>query len=220
MAKDTKNMTTIQNDPNTAVFAPGARPARLPLAAPALPGAPGDLPPPGPIPGAPGFAAAMPSNAELQATRAPSIRNGAPALAVVGDSPEAVADAVARARALRGKKIEFKLEVPIIIANKVYETLYLRRPTWPEFEKALANPNVQSKKITENVAMMAVVCGVQPAVLADPNDGLDLFDGMRLMEAVQDFFPAALRAKPLPTSASSSETSPNDGDGAPAISTE
>jgi hypothetical protein len=142
-----------------------------------------------------------------------------PALSVVTDSAEDIAEAIARARAIRARKVEFKLEVPIVIAGKVYETLFLRRPTWPEFEKALSNPAVQQKRITENVAMMAVVCGVQPAILNDPIDGLDLFDGMRLMDAVQDFFPQALRGKPQPTSVQSSVTSPSDGDGAQETST-
>jgi hypothetical protein len=133
---------------------------------------------------------------------------------IVTASADDVEAARTKAREMRAKSKSFELEVPIVIGGTVYQNLILRRPRWVALEKALATVAVQKGQASENLAMISAVSGVPIQALADPELGLDLMDGMRLMKEIQDFFPQALQDKPQLTSEPSSATSPNDGAGA------
>jgi hypothetical protein len=144
---------------------------------------------------------------------APLPVRAAPALAEVKPAATDLETARAKGRELRAKSKTFVLEVPIVIGGTVYEHLVLKRPRWVALEKALASPVVQRGQASENLAMISAISGVPIQALADPELGLDLVDGMRLMKEIQDFFPQAQPDKPQLTSEPSSETSPSDGAG-------
>lgn len=178
---------------HTSLFMPTKPAAAAPLPR-AVGGDPSTPPPPAPLPG-------------FQPKPAPAPQ-------VVAPSTSEVDAARAKAREMRAKSKTFELDVPIVIGGTVYQTLILRRPRWVQLEKALASTAVQKGQASENLAMISAISGVPIQALADPELGLDLMDGMRLMREIQDFFPQALQDKLQPTSEPSSETSPNDGAGA------
>jgi hypothetical protein len=85
-----------------------------------------------------------------------------------------------------------ELEIPVECSDgSIRTSVTLRRPKWGAFEEYLAHPLVTSKKLSANSAMVAACAGVPLDFMLE----LDFFDGMKLTNAVMDFFPQVLRDK-------------------------
>lgn len=130
----------------------------------------------------------------------PGIPGGEPMAEQPETSPAAVAAATGNP-APHEKRIT--LDVPVTDgAGKRWTEIVLRRPKWSKIEEYSGHHLVQSGKLTANSAIIAACASVPLDFMLD----LDGFDGMRLLGAMQDFFPQDLRDKIQSTTSTSEQT--------------
>lgn len=91
-----------------------------------------------------------------------------------------------------GKTVEVMLEVPVRCSDGILRTsVIMGRPKWAKFEEYASHALVTNKRLSSNSAMIAACAGVPIDFMLE----VDMFDAVNLANAMQDFFPQALRDK-------------------------